>query len=222
MRQKYYVSTENFDTFLVCAISISDIGIGHAMGYLRRILGDNIVIKFLRCAFDIEILFEECLDNLNTILKELLYRQTTTMSKDVISNDQLMCIITLLLGLVLTTGPNDEVLNPELPFNFLRTFYLMRQDEIPGIINHMNYDKNLMLDFFNNLVTKNDSETLMRLQKYPPFVKSIIKESNHLKEIYNKTDYQKVSSMITVTLHNGGKLGQMNNIYIKVLKKIVN
>ncbi|KAG4406191.1 hypothetical protein JTP64_005062 [Candida tropicalis] len=219
LRQKYYVSTENFDTFLVCAISISDIGIGHAMGYLRRILGDNIVIKFLRCAFDIEISFEECSDNLNTILKELLYRQTTTMSKDVISNDQLMCIITLLLGLVLTTGPNDEVLNPELPFNFLRTFYLMRQDEIPGIINHMNYDKNLMLDFFNNLVTKNDSETLMRLQKYPPFVKSIIKESNHLKEIYNKTDYQKVSSMITVTLHNGGKLGQMNNIYIKSFEK---
>ncbi|RCK60725.1 Beige 1 [Candida viswanathii] len=219
LKQKYYVSYQDFDAFLVCAISTSDIGIGHNIGYLKRMLGDNIVIKFLRLVSDTDVMFDQSIENLDCILKELLYRQTTSMSKDVVSNEQLVYIITLLLGIVLTTGPDDELPNPELPFNYLRTFYLMRQDEFPGIIDHMNYDKNLVRDFFNNLVTKNDSETLMRLQKYPPFVKSVIKESHLLKELYAKTDYQKVSNMITVTLHNGGKLGQMSNIYIKSFEK---
>ena len=40
-----------------------------------------------------------------------------------------------------------------------------------------------------------------------------------LKEQHNKTDYLKVSNMISVTLHNGGKLGQMNSIYIKSFEK---
>ncbi|KAL6453438.1 BPH1 Beige protein 1 [Candida maltosa Xu316] len=217
LKQKYLVSYPTFDTFLLCAISVSEIGIGNNLQYIKKILGENIVIKLLRLSTDCDVMYTECVKNLDTVLKELLYRQATILNKDIISNDQLVTIVTLLLGIVLQDS--NQPPNPELPFNFLRTFYLMRQDEFPEIISQMKYDKALMNDFFNNLITKNDSETLTKLQKYPPFVKSIIKQSNLLKKQYSEVDYLKVANMINVTLHNGGKLGQMNNIYIKSFEK---
>lgn len=219
LNQNYFVSYSNFDMFLLCSIAVSELGVGHNLQYVKKMIGDNIIVKFLRLACDWDILFTQSKDSLDSLLKTLLYRQTTILQTDVITSNRLVHVITLLLGMVLTTGPESTTANVELPFNFLRTCYLMRQDEFPLILEKMNCDKSLMEEFFNNLVTKNDNETLLRLQKFPPFVKSILKEFQMLKEQHNKTDYLKVSNMISVTLHNGGKLGQMNSIYIKSFEK---
>ncbi|KAI5951179.1 BPH1 [Candida jiufengensis] len=214
--KKYFISFDDLTTFIICIIAVIDYGVGNETYRLKNILSESILLNLLKISCDVDIIFKSSFNSLTKFLKELLYRQITILNRTVLTNEQIAVAIKLILGIVLS---GNESVNPEIPFNFLRTTYLLRQEEFHDIIGQLNCDKALMSEFFENLVSKNDDETLSKLRKYPPFVKSIIKESQTLKHCFAKKEFMKVSNMISVSLHNGGKLGQMNSIYIKSFQK---
>ncbi|KAI5963761.1 BPH1 [Candida pseudojiufengensis] len=214
--KKYFINFDNMTCFIICTISVIDYGVGIESNRLKNILSESILLNLLKVSSDADIVLNSYSKELTKFLKDLLYRQITIFDKAVLTKEQLVVAIKLILGVVLST---EQEVNPEIPFNFLRTAYLLRQYEFGDIILQLNCDKTLMEDFFQNLVSKNDDETLMKLRKYPPFVKSILHESQILKRCFAKKEFMRVSNIISVSLHNGGKLGQMNSIYIKSFQK---
>ncbi|CAI5757465.1 unnamed protein product [Candida verbasci] len=215
IQKNYWITHDNLDIFILCSITLIEIGVGNTTS-LKRNLGNIIVAKFLKLSCDYEFMLNETTKNLNNILKELLYRQVTVFNREILNNKQISDIIKVLLGIFFI---KDDSPNTEMPFNFLRTCYLIRDQDFNEIIQFLNVDNNLIIEFFNNLVSKNDSETLSRLNKYPPFVKDILKEFNKTRELFSNTEPSRISSMISITLKNGGKLSQLNNIYIKSFEK---
>ena len=69
LNQNYFVSYSNFDMFLLCSIAVSELGVGHNLQYVKKMIGDNIIVKFLRLACDWDILFTQSKDSLDSLLK---------------------------------------------------------------------------------------------------------------------------------------------------------
>ncbi|KAI3402675.2 BPH1 [Candida oxycetoniae] len=217
LHEGYFVSLNSLRIYTLCLLSIVETGAVGAK--LKQILGESVVTLSLRLARDAEVSNAKE-NNLTSFLRELLYRQLVVMRKDVLSNGQIAVLIKLLLGVLLAQGGNEtDKTDLEATFSFLRTIYLIRQDDFPNIIGLLKCDVSLLSDFFINLTSKNDHETMLKLKKYPPFVKSILKGFQVLKQEDAEREFMYVTNMIRVTLHNGGKLGQMNSIYTKSFDK---
>lgn len=160
------------------------------------------------------------LERYKSAVKFLLYRQVVILQKETLNNEQLACLIIFLLGNFFKL-PNREATEPENLFNLLRTAYIMRQEDFPEIIdiitNGIEYSaaNKLIGELFETLQVKNDEETLRSLSKFPTY-----------KHIFNQGYYSLLSrdrdsskmnlhDMISIALNNGGRLGQLENIYIK-------
>ncbi|KAG7666110.1 BPH1 [[Candida] subhashii] len=222
LKLNYFVNEADLDTFILCSILVIEAvaNVKYAqLGRLKTALGECIQLKFLKMT-DFNSLSYGGAGNLEKSLKVLLYRQLVILQKEILNNDGLANVIKILLGTVLTLNMEREEIGLDLPFNFIRTCYLMRQEDFSnGIISKFTSDKILLEEFFNNLVSKNDVETFGRLEKYPPFSRSLIKESHVVIQNSLQAESQKVIDMISVALHNGGTLGNMNSIYIKSFEK---
>lgn len=220
LRLNYYVNEMDLDKFLLCSISVIE-GVGNVnyphLGKLKLALGQNVQLKFMKMAESCQL--SRGSDNFEKSLKFLLYRQLVILRKDILNNDGLANVIKLILGSILMLDLENKGTLLEIPFNFLRTCYLLRQEEFPKIIPKFTSDKDLLQEFFSNLVSKNDDETFGRLEKYPPFTRGLVKESNLLIQTDLQKEPLKIIDVIGVALHNGGTLGNMNSIYIKSFEK---
>ncbi|ODV81035.1 beach-domain-containing protein [Suhomyces tanzawaensis NRRL Y-17324] len=165
--------------------------------------------------------FKKTPDSFNTSLKFLLYRQVTILQKDVMDDRKLSELIILILGMFLRSPHDVQLQDMEHVFNFLRTCYLMRQDDFQHVIKFLDLgeDTGLVFEFFQLLVSRNDEESFQKLTKYSRIPRELIKNSNKLVARFHDLTYLHVKDMLGVTLHNGGMLGQLNNIYIKSFEK---
>ncbi|EGW30840.1 uncharacterized protein SPAPADRAFT_142074 [Spathaspora passalidarum NRRL Y-27907] len=213
LHENYTVNQKDLDSFILCIILVIE-GSNNNLFKLKQVLGENIVLKFLKMAEECEVV-PSGYENFEASLKSLLYRQTTIFHEEVLDNNQLGSIIKLILGVILSR----EQPALEIPFTFIRTCYLFRQNDFEHIIDKFNSDKQFVNELFANLITKNDDETFSRLHKYPPFVKSITREAAVIREKFSQTEPLRLADMISVSLNDGGKLGRMNSIYIKSFEK---
>ncbi|KAI5968789.1 BPH1 [Candida margitis] len=214
-RKKYFVAIEDLQNFLTCQVVLLEKNESNEVRRLNPILAETVSQLLLQIGCDIEITFLSSTNHLTALLKELLYRQVTVFDKDVLGPDRLVIVIKLVLGMVLMNNLEDEQISTEITFSFLRTVYLQYMDDFPSIIQKLNFDTSSMNELFANLITRDDTETLSKLKKYPPVVKSILTEYHALKQDYLKAERLRVSSIVRVSLHNGAKLVHTNSIYVK-------
>ncbi|CCG20725.1 Bph1 protein [Candida orthopsilosis Co 90-125] len=213
--KNYFVATEDLQNYLTCQVILLEKNQTKEVKKLEPILVETVTLQLVQISCDIDYAFHSNAKQLTILLKELLYRQMTIFDKDVLKPDSLVPIIKLVLGMVLTNGPEDEQISTEITFSFLRTAYLQWMNDFPMVIQKLNFDTSLMNEFFTNLMTRDDNESLSKLRKYPPVVKSILKDFQALKQEYLKSERLRVSSIAKASLHSGAKIAQTNSIYVK-------
>lgn len=147
------------------------------------------------------------------------------MKDGILSNSYLASIIELLMGNFLKLQVVNEVAFSEHFLNFMRTSYICRQESFDDVINEIcsvsDYanSNEVVNEFFHTLISKNDEESIRHLQKLPT-LKHIFNKKFHFRVTKLKeTGTLKVIDMISVMLNNGGRLGYMNDVYIKSFTK---
>ncbi|CAK9436131.1 uncharacterized protein LODBEIA_P06890 [Lodderomyces beijingensis] len=211
--QDFSISSSTLNSYIICLCSFVESN-PNSSGRMKQILGECIMLNLSKLVSEPCPLGETFTD----FIKELLYRQVIITDKNVLGDDKVAALLQLLLGLNLTQAePNQRRL--ELSFGLLRSICLLRQNDTPNIIKSIDLDDILLDEFFTNLTSRNDVDTLQKLKKYPPFVKALSKSVQTIKTEVLKKELKRVSDIIKVALHNGGRLGQMNSIYIKACEK---
>lgn len=214
VRKNYFISQKDLNMFVTCVLSIAEIGNNSLdLKKLKKEFGNIIILSLLKLGDD------QRPELYKDTVKLFLYRQITILQKDILDDKKIGETILLMLGIFLNLTEEEQNENLELTFSFLRTCYLMNQDDFSNITRLIDLDQELLHEFCQNLISKNDEETLSRLTKYPPFTKGISRGFHTLIGKYQQTGFLNVLDMITVTLHNGGKLGFMNSIYVKSFEK---
>lgn len=246
IKQNYEVSTDDIQIYSTCALSIletvesnkSTLPSDHKkLERLKNGLGDVILLSFLKLSeeyssdwVDLEV-DEEARNNglfgtkLNEKVKLLLYRQIIILQPEVLNDQRLSSLINVILGNYFRLDHETQITKSEYIFNFLRTCFMMRQDNFGNVINRLcakseyNNSPQMVSDFFNFLVTKNDEETFKSIQRQPTVKNIFIKNFHSQLGAFKEEATLNVSDMVGVMLNNGGKLSFMNNIYIKSFEK---
>lgn len=211
VKKNYYISQVDLDFFITCTLLLVEV---NKNSKLQKELPGLLTLKLAMLGNEDDP-FNFKPDAFTNMAKLLLYRQATILQLDCIDHKQVSVLLILIIGNFL---PQQED-NTEYVFNFLRTCYLMNQDNFEEIAKNMIPESDLILEFFQFLVTKNDEESLERLQKYPPVIKSIRKHFQILVSRHTETTYLNVSDMIKVSLNNGGNLGYLDNVYIRSFER---
>ncbi|KAI5955472.1 BPH1 [Candida theae] len=217
--RNFLVATQDLQDHLTCQVVLLEKNQSKEVKKLEAISAETIFLLILQIACESDYAFASSAEQLTVLLKELLYRQMSVFDKNVLGPDRLVPIIKLVFGLILTDDAEDGHISKEVTFSFLRAAYLRWMDEFPMIVQNLNFDTSLMNEFFMNLMTRDDNETLSKLKKYPPLVKSILRDYSALKQDHLRTERTRVSSIVKVSLHSGAKLAQSNSIYVKSFEK---
>lgn len=185
----------------------------------------------IRTALNVNLTTAEMgINKFNESIKLILYRQVIIFQTGILSTEELGRMLILLMGNFFkyhnnTQQEQENQIHLEYFFNLLRSAHMMRQDEFGDVIDYICKDidysasHKLLEEFFNTLLVKNDEETLKSVSKFPT-----------LKHIFNQSYYSLLSKtqessklnihdMISITLNNGGTLGQLDNIYIKSFER---
>lgn len=246
IQQNYEVAVDDIQIYSRCALSIletvesnkSIFASDHQkLEKLKGALGNVLLLSFLKLSGEyssdwVDLEYEEEVrnndrfgSNLSEIVKLLLYRQIIILQPQVLSDGRLSSLINFILGNYFRLDHETQVSKSEYIFNFLRTCFMMRQDTFANLIGRLcarseyNNSQQMVADFFNFLVTKNDEETLRSIQRQPTLKNIFIKNFHGQLGSFKKESTLNVSDMVGVMLNNGGKLGFMNNIYIKSFEK---
>jgi len=253
--QNYVVGKDDIDKFLTCVISIIETNDASkstnkpyvGMKKLKKYLGEVIVIKLIKISdgeqddkrewgnLGKSLKFEsqsetqtqpsELGSKLGDFVKWLLYRQMTILQREVLDEEKMGQLVSLLLGSFFMLSAEDKNQNAEYIFNFLRSCYMMQSEDFYKTISLIskgsdyNESEILIAEFFENLLTKNDDETLKNLLKYPTFKHIFMKSFHTCIGKYRERATLNVTDMTAVTLNNGGSLGLMNNVYINNFEK---
>ncbi|KAK6462101.1 hypothetical protein DFJ63DRAFT_143436 [Scheffersomyces coipomensis] len=221
LQQHHFVKQDDLDKYITCMLSIIEVAKDHhkGVGNLKVQLGDVILLKVLKLGDVEDPANSNGISNLNETLKLFLYRQVTLFDNEVLDEKKISQLIILVLGMFLKSDADAQSSIIEIAFSFLRACFLINQERISKIVSLIDADQKLLNEFFTNLVSKNDTETSSRLQKYAPFTRSINQNYNTLRVKYKHIEFVNVSEIIKLMLNTGGKLGQMNSIYIKSFEK---
>lgn len=218
LKKNFFIDSENLESFISCVFASIELSKSSSILKLKSYLGELIVLKFLKLA---EYYENPQMDGtvLNETLKMLLYRQVTIFQNEVLDRRRLAEVFNILLGIFLQFSNTTQAQTVEYTFTFLRTLTLMNQHDMRHIAEMVSTDTDLIIELLSNLTTKNDEETLMRLKKYSTLTKQIIKNSKLLVSNYRLTEKLNLVDMLSVVLHNGGRLGDMDNVYIKSFER---
>jgi hypothetical protein len=218
LKQNYYVSNDDLESFVSCMLICIELSKKKSLAKEKNSLGDVILLKFLKLA-------EECENSgtdtalWNSYLKLLLYRQMTVFSPEVLDSKKLADLLNLVLGAFIQFSEEKRQSTMEYTCSFLRTWYLMDQENIKSVVRLITSDLDLIIEFLDNLLSKNDEETLSRLFRYPTMTKIITRNFQSLISAYKRKEYLHLNDMISVTLHNGGRLDYMDNVYTKSFER---
>lgn len=210
--QNYQISFEKLNTYVICIFSVLEVDnrkkITGGTKRLKKILGDLIILQFLRLDGT-----SETSKMYNTILRNLLYRQVVVLNDNLLDTMKFGRIITLILGILMRLTQEEQYLNIEYTFNFLRSCYLTNQDRFDDIINSIDSEQSTLLtEFFEDILTRNNEESLGRLYKIPTLLRVFSTQYQRMINKSNKLDLINIDNIISITL-NGGKPHFMNNVY---------
>lgn len=231
IQQNFAISPTDLDFFLNCATAIIERKetSQRAKRYLGPVVGKSIIIKLSRMTPpssktgtpDESGAETDLCKQLDENVKYCLYKQALFLHRDVISDETLHQIIVLVMGFYLKLSSSGQLLISEHVLNFIRAAVMMRSDTFDWIIERLidvsdyKNSKSLIKEFFSNISTKNDEDTIRYLQKFPS-----------IKQIFNKSwqfrmrKLEDVCSvrmfdMIHVVLANGGMFGNISTSHIE-------
>lgn len=233
LKQNFCIAPQELDLFIECACAILDKTdtTQKTKRTLGPIVAHSIVIKLsnmtpprskdpsIEESYEAE--FREQLDN---SAKFCLYKQSIFMQPDVVSDDYLRQVIELLMGFYLKLSTSSQLLISEHVLNFVRACVMMRSETFDWIIDRLidvsdyKNSKGLIKEFFDNIVTKNDEDTVRYLQKFPT-VKQIFNKSWQFRmRKLDDVGSVKMIDMIKVVLGNGGLVGNLAMAHIEKFK----
>lgn len=236
--QKLYVSDNDLDNFITSTVAIvetidsSNLSLAHVCQKLKLMLGYLLALKLsnlnyvpqIDASFDSELEAKFAKD-LDKAVKFLLYKQVLFLEKDVLSDASLGQVIVLLMGNFLKLSTDSQLGIAEHTLNFLRTCYLMRQDVFLRIVTQLtaisDYKNatDIVVEFFEELISRNDEETIKHLLRSSMIKQIFIKNYQFRLSKLKDNGNVHVLDMISVMLNNGGRLGYMDNVYIKSFEK---
>lgn len=194
----FYISLEAIDLFLTCSLSVLEAS-PSPTSKVRKCLGRAIIIQLLETS-------DSDPDRVNEVAKSLLYRQMTVLDKTVLDTKKLAVVVDILAATLF----NEDLSHYDHILNFLRACFMTREEEA------CSHDEPLL---FLVVMTKNDDETIRAIHRIPTYKYFYTRNyAIHMGKFKNNTTLH-VIDMIKVMVTNGGKLGHMNNIYIKSFER---
>lgn len=245
VEKNYYISGETTDLFTKCLVSVIELvdSAPHhqlhklpLLSKLKSYLGQIIVMRILEIAErsvgnerpdEDEFLVNRGLsttleEELNSVLKFLLYRQTTVFQKEVLNDVQLSKIITLVWGIYFKFPKSEQSAVMEYTISFMRTSYMLTMDRFDQIVREAAVESQqdrqvIVTEFYRALLSQNDSESMksINLPKVKRFFMSkfslIVSPEAQLSGAAGRL---KVMDMMSVMLHNGSSLGLNDSGYL--------
>lgn len=238
IQQNFAVSTTDLDYFLNCATVILEKNETpqKAKLYLGPVVGNSIIIKLSRMTpprakseVTGEAGAEETLcKQLDENVKYCLYKQALFLHRDVISDETLHQIIVLVMGFYLKLSPSGQLLISEHVLNFIRAAVMMRSKTFDWIIDRLidvsdyQNSRSLVNEFFSDISSKNDEDTVRYLQKFPT-IKQIFNKSwqFRMRKLEDVCSVRMID-MIQVVLGNGGLYGNISTSHIEKFRANTN
>lgn len=232
----YFVSDEDMMTFINAALNVLEASSlskrrPHGQQKLKQITGLALVLKLSKSLAsapepDTDGDGQEKLkDQLDEIVKFLLYKQIVFLDPEVLNGTYLAQVFEILVVQFtrLKTEKQSEI--AEHFINFLRAAYMMRENTFDSVIEQLtsasdySNSDSLIRDFLAILVSRNDEDIIRHLHRFPA-IKHIFSKNLHFR-LSKLKDVGKINvlEMTRVMLNNGGRLGYMDTIYIKSFEK---
>ena len=181
--RNYYVSGETTDLFTKCLVSVVELVDSaphqlHKLSLLSKLksyLGQIIVMRVLEIAEctvgnerqdeDEYLANKDLEEELNSVLKFLLYRQTTVFQQEVLNDVQLSRIITLIWGTYFKFPKSEQSAVMEYTISFMRTSYMLTMDRFDRIVREATVEGQqdrqlIVIEFYRALMSQNDSESM--------------------------------------------------------------
>ncbi|EGV66691.1 beige protein-like 1 [Yamadazyma tenuis] len=243
VNQNFSINEKDLSSFVLCILSILEAKQSSNVSSIRQLrscLGELVILKMEKILKDDKESRESSpsvenltgnlpsnpnVERFNETVKLVLERQMIIFQADVLNNEQTAAVIVLLLGSYFKILGSPDLVHTDHLFNLLRTVYMMRQENFQSIIGFITKDVdysaclNLVNDFFNTLITKNDEETLKLLSRFPTYKHIFNQRFYAILSKANESSKIHVQNIISVSLSNGGHLGQLDNIYIKSFER---
>ncbi|QWU87592.1 hypothetical protein CA3LBN_001857 [Candidozyma haemuli] len=232
----YNVSNEDMDTFVNAALNVLEANNQskrrqHGQQKLKSVTGRALVLKLSKfpsigTESDSETEGEEPLkQQLDEVVKFLLYKQIVFLDPEVLNETLLAQVFEVLIVQFSKLKMEKQFEIAEHFINFLRAAYMMREGTFDSVIEQLtsasdySNSDNLIRDFLNILVSRNDEDIIRHLHRYPA-IRHIFSKNLHFR-LSKLKDVGKINvlEMTRVMLNNGGRLGYMDTIYIKSFEK---
>lgn len=152
----------------------------------------------------------------------LLYRLVLILQPEVLSDQNLSDLISVLLGNFLKMDVTQQKSASDLLFNFLRTSYLVRQDSFATVVKFLSASDNhesssLFLHFFlDTIITRNDEETSRFLQRHPTIPKILTRNFQMIMGKVNEKSHVSIMNMISAMADGGGTT---SNVFILTFER---
>lgn len=233
----YFVGDGNMDSFLNAALNIIEANSRSkrrqsSLLKLKVITGRSLVLRISKLPYSSPEndasnpeRGDELMGQLDELVKFLLYKQIIFLDKDVLNDSLLAQVIEILMVQFTKLKFEKQLEISEHFINFLRAAYMMRESTFNNVIEQLTSASDyansgdLIEDFLKIIVTRNDDEIIKHLQRYPA-IKHIFGKNRHYR-LSKLKDVGSISviDMIRVMLNNGGRLGYMDTVHIKIFEK---
>ncbi|WPK25124.1 hypothetical protein PUMCH_002427 [Australozyma saopauloensis] len=230
----FLIPMTDLDLFLDCACGIlerNDVS-PKMKRVLGNIVGKSILVRLFKINDKQDHLSQvpgnfsdaSAREALDEQVKYCLYKQAIFLQPEIISDETMHQVIVIIMGfyLKLSTESQGQILEHVL--NFVRALVMMRNDTFDYIIDRLidvsdyNNSRDLIKEFFENIVSKNDEDSIRYLQKHPT-IKLIFNKSWQFR--MRKLDdigSIKMIDMVRVVLGNGGLFGNLSTSHIDKFK----
>ncbi|WLF76689.1 beige protein-like 1 [Lodderomyces elongisporus] len=213
-KAKYELSLNDMHAYISCLCLVFESFPGSNTHIKKNILGECVVQYLLKFVYETDELSNSTPDDdYCTTLKTMLFHQQTITSLENSTGLQLAKVVILILGVCLASPKyKDQYLHLEESFAILRSIFLLRKEAMIDGLAMLNGDMRSFALMFEDLVSKNDVETLTRIKKISPFVRNIQQIHNLLITEYSQIDFLRVSNMIQVAFQRG--VVRENDMYL--------
>lgn len=235
LNEKFYIDGPSYEVYLDCTVSLIEtlkkkkrLKISPTkIRQVKRFLGESLILNLLRYGNDDDTqkLQLGYGNDILALFKWLLYRQVIILQKDILDTEKIAKMMSFLLGIYLSKSEEVQMSCKEYLFNFLRTSFLIYQEEFDKIIEftcsgfEIKESRSIVQDFFDNLLTRNDDENFKIIQRHPIYKHVFAKKFQQRLALEKEKTIIYVDEMISVMLNGGGKLSHINNVYVKNYEK---
>lgn len=207
----FYVSPKSLRVFINTALSILEIDNSHRTAKLRSVMGEIVLMAILKTS-------DGDPHESSLLFKLLLYRQMACFQRGLLSDEMLGRLCVLLIDYIVQQ-PTECAAHIDLPFSLLRTMYLINQQNFGLVAEVLNLDPKLVVEFFDKLMVRNDQEAFSGVYKDQIFRKQVTQTARILRGRFEDKSLSRVSEMIGIALHNGGKIGSLNDSHVAAFAK---